>query len=139
MVRLNKAKAWLVAGVAAIGAVWSFHQWLGASHLPAHLMTRAEAQTLQQEVKAAVDTAKAAATAAKQTSDRLFDYIERQELKEERAALERLQGDLADTLLWENANGANDLSRARKTELERRIRDAQERIRCLVTPDAGGC
>lgn len=135
----NKAKAWVSAGVATIGAFWGFHEWVGKVHLPVHLMTRAEAQSLGEQVKAAADTAKTAADAAKQTSDRLFDYIEREQLRDERAALERLEGDLQDTLLWENANGANDLSRARKTDLTRRIADARERIRCLENPGAGGC
>jgi hypothetical protein len=135
----NKTKGWMSVVVAAIAGSWGFHEWVGKSHLPVHLMTRAEAQTLQQEVKAAADTAKAAAQAATETSRRLFDYIERQELKEERATLDRLKGDLQETLLWESQNGENALSRSRKADLNARIRETEERIRCTLTPDAGGC
>jgi nucleoid-associated protein YejK len=135
----NKAKGWTSVVVAVLAGAWGFHEWVGKSHLPVHLMTRAEAQTLQHEVKAAVDTAKVAAETATETSRRLFDYIERQELKEERADLERLKGELQETLLWESQNGENALSRSRKADLNARIRETEERIRCMVTPDAGGC
>lgn len=139
MTTAAKVKTWLGAAALVAGSLWGFHQWLGKVHLPVHLMTRAEAQTLGEQVKQASDAATRAAESAERVSQRLFDYIADQELKEERAKHERLEGELQDTLLWESQNGENQISRARKADLEARIIESTRRIRCLENPDRGGC
>jgi hypothetical protein len=63
----------------------------------------------------------------------LLDYIRRQELRDTRTALTRLEDQLNETLLWEAANGENTISLARKEDLEERIDIREIEIECLVT------
>ncbi len=126
----------------AATAVWAFsgrvHDVV-ARHVDRYFFSTAEAQTLLSEVKQAAETAKKAADIASDTADQLLRYMQRQELKEERALLDRLRGELADTELWESQNGANALSRARKADLIGRIDATLARIRCLENPNVVGC
>lgn len=113
-----------------IGALWAAHGRL-VLHVDRYFISSAEANELQQQVKEAADTAKAAAKIAQDTSTALFRYIRGEQLKDAREALETLKGQHSDTLLWERANGENDLSRARKRELEARIRAREAQITCM--------
>ena len=95
---------------------------------------------LQQQVSEAATKAEAAATQAQETSEQLSLYLVRTELQALRDNLERAKSELQETLLWESANGGeNDISRERKRDLNTRIRETDEQIRCMVNPDAVGC
>ena len=57
-----------------------------------------------------------------------------------RRCMQNAKSELQETLLWESANGGeNDISRERKRDLNTRIRETDEQIRCMVNPDAVGC
>lgn len=125
-----------VSALAAIVVVgWQFHEWTGR-HLNTHLMSRAEAQTLHmaqnEQIKQAADAAKEAANAATETARLLRDHIKGEELKSARERLNQLRGQLSETQLWESTNGgANDISRARKADLNSQIEVLSTLIACL--------
>ena len=136
----TRVRNWAGGTVATIAVLWGTHQWVATKHLPVHLLSRAEAQTLQQQVSEAATKAEAAATQAQETSEQLSLYLVRTELQALRDKLERAKSELQETLLWESANGGeNDISRERKRDLNTRIRETDEQIRCMVNPDAVGC
>ncbi len=95
-------------------------------YLDGFFMSDVQAEELAQEVKVAVSVANL-------TSMALLDYIRRQELRDTRTALTRLEDQMNDTLLWESENGENTISRARKDDLEERIDIRVIEIECLVT------
>lgn len=137
-----KALIWVGSLAAAAMAIIAFSGRIHgamAGHVDRFFISTAEAQALTADVKKAVDTATKAVDLATETSEDLRRYLQRQELKEERALLDTLKGELADTELWESTNGANALSRARKADLVRRIDDAVARIRCREIPGGPGC
>src|SRR5262245_53588903 len=106
--------------VALAVGLWSFHGWLGG-HLDKNFFSEAEAQTLSQQVKQAADAAKEASQAAKANGDTLNKYISQQDLKSAREQLAAKEGQLSETQLWETANQPNDISRARKRDLQDQI------------------
>jgi hypothetical protein len=140
--KTRKGLIWAGSIVGALSVIWTFGGKVHDAvwrHVDLYVVSEVEAAELQAEVKAAAETATQAAEAVTAIASQLSDYIERQDLKEERGNLERLNGELTETRLWESANGENAMSRARKADLERRIAETQERIRCLENPEANGC
>lgn len=95
-------------------------------YLDGFFMSDVQAEELAQEVKVAVSVANL-------TSMALLDYIRRQELRDTRTALTRLEDQMNDTLLWESENGENQISLARKEDLKDRIDIREIEIECLVT------
>ena len=133
---------WAASIAGAAATIWSLAGRVHDAtwrHVDRFVISTAEGQELQKEVRDAAKQATDAAKIATDTSNALVGYIARQDLKEERRGLERLKGDLADLGLWESTNGANDQSRRRRAELMARIYESEERIRCLEDPDRGGC
>jgi hypothetical protein len=108
-----------------VGLVWKGDDGL-IYYLDGFFMSDVQAEELAQEVKVAVSVANL-------TSMALLDYIRRQELRDTRTALTRLEDQLNETLLWEAANGENTISLARKEDLEERIDIREIEIECLVT------
>lgn len=106
-----------------IGVVWKGDDGL-IYYLDGFFMSDVQAEGLADEVKVAVDT-------ANMTSMALLDYILRQELRDARTALTRLEDQLNETLLWESENGQNAISQARKTDLVERIGVREDEIECL--------
>jgi len=88
-------------------------------------ISEAEAEDWTAQIKGAVDVSNT-------TSMMLLDYIRRQELRDTRTALLRLEDQLEETLLWESENGENQISRARKDDIEERIDVRENEIECLV-------
>lgn len=131
LIKWGSGIATLIAGVIAA------HHFLGA-HLEFHLLSKAEAAELKEQITAAANAAKEASTAAKdasqaaaQTGQALAKYIQQQELKTARERLSALQGQLSETQLWEASNKANDISKARKADLQRQIDVLKEYVDCL--------
>ena len=91
-------------------------------------ISEVEAEEWTEQIKGAVEVANS-------TSMMLLDYIRRQELRDSRTALQRLEDQLNETLLWESENGENLISIARKDDIGDRIDLREDEIECLV---AGG-
>ncbi len=87
-------------------------------------ISEAEAEEWTEQLKGAVDV-------ANDTSMALLTYIRRQELRDSRTALQRLEDQLNETLLWESENGENQISLARKDDIEDRIEVREDQIDCL--------
>lgn len=113
-------------------AIVGFHSFL-AEHVAFHngLAGAARAQEVTQQIRAIADSANQAADAAQKTATALEEYVKRQELKEARAKLNVLREQLSGTQLWESANGANEISRARKADLAWQIERTTDFVECL--------
>lgn len=120
-----KLKISLPVMLLIVAIVWKGDDGL-IYYLDGFFMSDVQAEELAQEVKVAVSVANL-------TSMALLDYIRRQELRDTRTALTRLEDQLNETLLWEAANGENTISLARKEDLEERIDIREIEIECLVT------
>lgn len=136
-ITIGRAIKLLSIAATSLGVLWAIHVWVGG-HIEFHLMTKAEAAELKNEISAVAQAAKDASTAAKeasqaaaQTGQALQMYIQQQELKTARERLSALQGQLSDTQLWEASNRANDISRARKADLQRQIDVLRDYVQCL--------
>lgn len=134
---MRRVYKWGSSAVVIIVGLWALHQWVGL-HLEVHLLSRADAAELKDQISQVAAAAKEASTAAMQasqaaaqTSEALSMYIVQQELKNARDRLSALQGQLSETQLWEASNKANDISRARKLDLERQIQALKEQVECL--------
>lgn len=109
--------------------LWA-HQRLG-EHMDAHFTSTAEAQVLSDSVRSASESARKAAESADSTSKALTAYISHQDLKDAKQRLNVLNEQLSGTKLWEATNPANEISRARKADLERQIAVLATYIACL--------
>ncbi len=87
-------------------------------------ISEVEAEEWTAQIKQAIDVSTT-------TSITLLDYIRRQELRDTRTALLRLEDQLEETLLWESENGENTISLARKDDIEERIGVRENEIECL--------
>lgn len=124
-----------LAGIALIGgAMIATHAFL-AQHAARYFVSTAAAQTAQAQqalqIKEIADIAREAAQAAKQTADTLATHVRGQELKEARQRLDMLRKDLFDAQISESTHGPNDLTRARKRELEPAIERQRSYVDCL--------
>ncbi len=120
-----KLKISLPVALLLVGLLWKGDDGL-IYYLDGFFMSDVQAEELAQEVKVAVSVANL-------TSMALLDYIRRQELRDTRTALTRLEDQMNDTLLWESENGENQISLARKEDLKDRIDIREIEIECLVT------
>lgn len=134
---------WSGSLAATVVALWGLHEWIGSTHLPNHLVTKAQAQTLtdelRREVTRAVDAAKGASeTATKASNTATATAIElRIFLKQQEVS--RLEGELSQTALWESQNGENDVSRRLKRDLGERLSTARRQLACLNDPAGDDC
>lgn len=128
----------LVIGTASllgvIATLWGFHRFLG-THLEVHLMPRAEADTRREllidQIHAATDAAMQAAGAAQITAAALEQHVALESLAQSRARVDILREQLSSTQLWEKANGGeNDVSRARKRDLDNQLERTRDYIAC---------
>lgn len=135
VVKINFKRIAIVTGAitAVAGALVGAHVWLGA-HLGAHLMTSAQGVELGAQLKQIADAAKQTAQAASDTAKALNNHLASEELKEAKAKLSVLTEQLSGTMLWESEHGANDISKARKRDLEEQINRVKEYLQCV---DAG--
>lgn len=133
--KITVSVATLAAGIVGL---WYFHGWLGG-HLDRSFFSEAQAQGLSEQVKQAADAAKQASQAASQTSQTLTRYITAQEVKTARERLNILQGQLSETQLWEASNAPNDISRARKADLQSQIEAMKVYISCLERSPQQDC
>lgn len=117
-----------VLGAIAV-ALWPLHSWL-ATHLENHVATVAQARAIAEDTKKAADAAQMAAEATHVVAVSLADHIAQTELKDARQRLDLLKTDLATTQLWEAANHANDISRARVHDLTGQIDHVTGWIAC---------
>lgn len=127
-----RIKFWaLVLGVPGLFAgSWTFHNWL-ATHMGAHLFTTAAAQTLSNQVQQASNAAKTAAESTQQLAEAFKRHIDGEDLKYARDKVDTLTEQLSSTKLWESANGANEISRARREDLERQLERMRSYVTCL--------
>jgi hypothetical protein len=128
-----KRRKFVVSGgalIVLIGVLWLGHGKL-TEHLDVYMISTAEGQVLTQQVKEAADAARQAALSVQEVGRSLVDYIKLQDIKDARERLNNLRGSLSETQLWESANGANDISRARKADLEAQISVIEGYIQCI--------
>jgi len=120
-----KLKISVPALILLLAVVWKGDDgvifWLDTAFI-----SEVEAEEWTEQIKGAVEVANS-------TSMMLLDYIRRQEIRDSRTALQRLEDQLEETLLWESENGENLISIARKNDIEDRIDVREDEIECLVT------
>ncbi|MEO8466225.1 MAG: hypothetical protein ABI640_12850 [Gammaproteobacteria bacterium] len=119
----------LATALAFIVGLWQFHEWTGR-HLKDHLVSTQIGSELAMQIHEAVDAAKQSAKASETIGRSLSLHIAGQDLKEAHIKLDTAKTDLATTQLWESVNGANEISRARKRELEFQIERTTGYIAC---------
>lgn len=121
------------AGVILVALV-GFHTFL-AGHTSRIFVSEAEAGELaaevQQQIKDISESAKRAADAAASAVFELRSHVAGEEIKAARNKMDELRGEISTTLLWESANGANDISRARKRDLEIQFERTAAYVQCL--------
>jgi hypothetical protein len=140
--RQTKGVIWLASICGAVLVCWQFGERVYDKlvvHLDGIFVSEAQAQTLQRDVKEAVDKATSAAEIATEAAQDLQRYIARQTLEEARRTLRSDRDQLADLELRESQDGANSLSRSMKAALRLRIESGEERVRCLEDPERAGC
>ena len=118
-----KLKISLPVLLVIVAVVWKGDDGL-IYYLDGFFMSDVQAEELADEVKGAVEV-------ANNTSMALLNYILRQELRDARTALTRLEDQMNETLLWESENGENTISIARKEDIEERIDVREIEIECL--------
>jgi acyl-CoA reductase-like NAD-dependent aldehyde dehydrogenase len=136
--RKTRMTLWIMAIPVAITVSLLSHKYIDG-HIDRFMFSEVQAQTLTDQVEKAANAAQEASQAASATGRALTTYMRNQDLKETRERLSVREGQLSDTLLWESSNGANDISRARKADLQREIEDLKALLRCYeaVRPDCG--
>lgn len=119
-------------GIAAtiIGGLFLSHQRL-AGHLEFHLMSKATAGELGEQIKGVADAANKAADAASKVAVALDKHIKTEDLKEQKRALELLNARLQDIQLWESTNRPNAVSTRTRQDTMAQIEAQKEYIACL--------
>lgn len=121
----KKHKVTISFGTVVFVAVclYGLHQYL-AHHLKAIFIPTAVAEELTQKVEKALMT-------SADNSATLLNFMRRQEVKDSREKINTLKGELQNTLLWESANGENEISRARKKDINEEILRYDNYISCV--------
>jgi hypothetical protein len=132
VVKLNFKRIGIMFSVAGVvvSAFVGAHLWLG-SHLAAHLYTATQGAELSGQLKQIADSATKTAQAASDTAKALNAHIAAEDLKNAKRRLDTLNEQLSSTLLWESSNHPNDISRARKADLQYQINTVKEYIECM--------
>lgn len=120
----------VAAVTTGLTGAWGFHKFL-ATHVEFHLTPKAAAAELDAKILSASTAAKSAAEAAQKIGSALEMHISEEKLSKARELLSAKREQLSTTQLWETANRPNDISRARKVELQGQIDVLREYVRCL--------
>jgi hypothetical protein len=144
-VRRPKASSWVfdgkqkitmsLAGIAllAAGAI-AVHSFV-ATHASTYFVRSASAQLasdgVARQIREVGDAAKSAAQAAQQAVAELHAHVDGERIAAARARIDVLRGEISNTQLWESANGANDISRARRRDLESQLARTIAYVECL--------
>lgn len=106
-----------------LALLWGAHKFI-ASHAGKYFLPVAAAEELTQKVEEALMT-------SAENSAILTNFIRRTEIRDAREKVDSLRSELQATLLWESANGENEISRARKSDINREITRYENYVACI--------
>lgn len=124
-----------LAGLSVAGALLIATHTFLARHTSKYFVQTASAQEahgdLTRQIRDASDAANKAASAAQQAVSELRSHVAGEDLNRARSKIDTLRGEISATQLWESTNGANEISRARRQDLERQLERTIAYAACL--------